>query len=96
MLGVLGLGYAVSAFPLERYYFQPVTLTFLGVIVLALVSVPAGAYLHSRHDLNMGRRVLWGSTGVLACCTFLSFVSIGLLLLPAVIFAIVAVIASRS
>ena len=95
VLGVLGLGYAVSGFHPEQQY-DRVLVTFLTATVLSTLGIPLGAYLHSWRDIEAGWRVLWASTAALGCCTIVGFFSVGLLLLPAVTLAIVAVIASSS
>lgn len=77
--------------------FAPVALLFrsepgawvvVGVLVLALASVAAGAVIHSQGGNNVGRAILWIATGVLFAGTIASLASIGLNLAPALALAL--------
>ena len=93
LLGLVGLGYAVAGFHPEEQL-DTVLVIFLMVTVLRTLGIPLGAYLHSWREIELGWRLLWASTAALGCCTILGIFSVGLLLLPAVTLAVVAVIAS--
>ncbi len=69
---------------------QPVTLIILGILVLGFIGVAAGAVVHSRTGGSGWRVVLWVSTAFLVILTFLSLLSIGVLLLPGTLFALLA------
>jgi len=69
---------------------QPVTLIILGIVVLGLICVAAGAVVHSRTGGSGWQVALWVSTTVLVILTFLSLLSIGVLLLPGTLFALLA------
>jgi hypothetical protein len=104
LFGLLGLAYALfgptysfanssgqsGTANLVQVGIQPVTLIILGILVLGLIGVAAGAVVHSRTGGSGWRVVLWVSTVVLVILTFLSLLSIGVLLLPGTLFALLA------
>ena len=104
LVGLLGLVYALfgptysfanssgqsGTANLVQVGIQPVTLIILGILVLGFIGVVAGAVVHSRTGGGGWRAVLWVSTAVLAVLTFLSLLSIGVLLLPGTLFALLA------
>ncbi len=104
LLGLLGLAYALfgptysfanssgqsGTANLVQVGIQPITLIILGILVFGLIGVAAGAVVHSRIGGSGWRVVLWVSTAVLVILTFLSLLSIGVLLLPGTLFALLA------
>jgi hypothetical protein len=103
LFGLLGLAYALfgptynfansfghGTTSLVQVGIQPVTLIILGILVLGLICVAAGAVAHSRTGGSRWRVMLWVSTAVLVALTFLSLLSIGVLLLPGTLFALLA------
>jgi hypothetical protein len=102
LFGLLGLAYALfgptysfanssgqsGTANLVQVGIQPVTLIILGILVLGLIGVAVGAVLHSRTGSSGWRVVLWVSNIVLLILTFLSLLSIGVLLLPGTLFAL--------
>ena len=104
LFGLLGLAYALfgptysfanssgqsGTANLVQVGIQPVTLIILGILVLGFIGVAAGAVVHSRTGGSWWRVVLWVSTAVLVVLTFLSLLSIGVLLLPGTLFALLA------
>ena len=104
LVGLLGLVYALfgptysfansfgqsGTANLVQVGIQPITLIILGILVLGLIGVAAGAVVHSRTGGSGWRVVLWVSTIVLVILTFLSLLSIGVLLLPGTVFALLA------
>ncbi len=104
LFGLLGLTYALfgptysfanssgqsGTANLVQVGIQPFTLVILGILVLGLIGVAASAVVHSRTGGNGWRVVLWVSTTVLVILTFLSLLSIGVLLLPGTLFALLA------
>lgn len=104
LFGFLGLAYALfgptysfanssgqsGTANLVQVGIQPVTLIILGILVLGLIGVAASAVVHSRTGGSGWRVVLWVSTAVLVVLTFLSLLSIGVLLLPGTLFAFLA------
>jgi hypothetical protein len=104
LFGLLGLAYALfgptysfanssgqsGTANLVQVGIQPVTLIILGILVLGLAGVAAGAVVHSRTGGSGWWVVLWVSTIVLVILTFLSLLSIGVLLLPGTLFALLA------
>ncbi|SRR5258708_4839468 len=69
---------------------QPVTVVFFGLLLLVLIGVSGGAWLHSRTGENRWRRLLWIATAVLVAFLVLTLLSIGLFVLPSTLFALVA------
>ncbi len=68
----------------------PSAILALCILSLGLIGEAAGAVLHSRTRENRWRIVLWIATAVMVAFLVLALPSIGLLLLPSTLFALVA------
>ena len=104
LLGLSGLAYALfgptysftnssgqsGTANLVQVGIEPVTLIILGILVLGFIGVAASALVHGRTGGHGWRVVLWVSTVVLVILTILSLLSIGVLLLPGTLFALLA------
>lgn len=66
------------------------TVIFLALVALALAGVVAGAVAHSRATGPQGRGLLGGATVFLAGLALFSLPSIGIALVPSVLFALAA------
>ena len=96
VFGLLALGYNfLFLFSSEEEYDRTLV-TFLAMVVLSIVGIPAGAYLHGWRDLDAGWKTLWLSTALLMLCILVGFFSVGLLLSPAAFLALVASVAAGS
>ena len=69
---------------------------FLATLVLALLGIAGGAYLHGAHGLRDGRVLLWLSVALLTVGTVLAAASFGLVLLPALLLGLVAAAAATA
>ena len=68
----------------------PGVLLTVGILVLVPIGVAVSAVVHSRTGGRGWRIVLWVATTLIVIITFLTGFSIGLLLLPSTLFAVVA------
>ncbi len=68
---------------------------FVLLLAAAAVGVAVSAYQHSNHPISSWLTLLWVSSLVLLVSTVLSIASVGLLLLPAILLALIAHIAGR-
>jgi hypothetical protein len=104
LFGFLGLAYALFG-PTYRFQSSsgqtgtanllqvgvpPGAIIALCILSLGLIGEAASAVLHSRTRENRWRIVLWVSTAVMVAFLVLTLPSIGLLLLPSTLFALVA------
>lgn len=69
-------------------------LALLGLLTALLLGIGAGAVWHVRMRRGGARGLLWGCTIILAAFAVLSLPSIGLFLLPSVLLALIASVAS--
>jgi TctA family transporter len=104
LLGFLGVAYALfgptysfqnssgqtGTANLLQVGIPPGAIVALCILSLGLIGVATGAVLHSRTRENWWRIVLLISTVVMVAFLVLTLLSIGLLLLPATLFALVA------
>lgn len=75
---------------------RPETLVFLVAVLLCVIAIGVGAYLHGRHGDQVGLALLWfGATLLLAAVT-LSLASTGLFLAPTTLLAVIATIAGSA
>ena len=94
VFGLLALGYNfLFLFSSEEEYDRTLV-TFLAVVVSSIVGIATGAYLHGWRDIEVGWKALWLSTALLMLCVLVGFFSVGLLLLPAALLALVASVAA--
>lgn len=71
--------------------------TFFVVMLLSIIGVVVGAYLHGKQRWAAGLIVLWFSTALFLVGTVLSGFSVGLFFLPATLAALIAsVVGTRS
>ncbi len=104
LFGCLGLAYALFG-PVYRFEsssgqsgtanmlqvgIQPSALIALCILVLGLLAVAVSAVVHSRTGGSGWRIVLWVVTAIIVIFTFITGFSIGLLLLPSTLFALLA------
>ena len=73
---------------------EPVTLVYLSLVSLLLLGIGSSAFLHSRVSRRVWQVCLWVMTGLLLACVMLGLASAGLLLVPALLLALVASVAS--
>ena len=104
LLGFLGLAFALfgPVYRFESSYgqsgtanllqagLQPSALIALCILSLGLIGVAVSAVVHSRMGGRGWRIVLWISAAVIVILMFLSLPSIGVLLLPSALFALLA------
>src|SRR5262245_21046994 len=93
LVGLLGLAAALVGVG------QRVTLgaaLFLAALVLALLGIALGAYLHAAHGLRDGRGLLWLSVALLTLGTVLAAASFGLVLLPALLLGLAAAATAKA
>jgi hypothetical protein len=62
----------------------------VGLLFVMPVAVGIGAYQHAWHHREVWLRVLWVSSLLLLCMTFLTMFTVGVYLLPAALLALVA------
>jgi|GEM_PF-2407749 len=79
-----------SASLLEVQSLQPITILVFVVLALLALGVAAGAYLHARRGMAGGRWLLGISTVILGFGVIITGFSIGLLLLPSFLLALIA------
>jgi len=72
---------------------EPIGIVFFAVILLIVVSFAAGAYWHSQRGVRTALMLLWTLTALLWISVVLGAASIGVLLLPAALLAVVTVVA---
>lgn len=82
-----------TAASLAQQGLEAITIIFLLLMLLAVLGVAAGAYLHARQSAGTGMLVLAVSAGLLGAGVLLSGFSIGMFLLPAAILGIAALVA---
>jgi hypothetical protein len=88
-----GRGHTVSgSTSLAHNGLTPQAMVFFVVVVLALIGVASGAYVHSRGGSRPGLALLWTATPLLWIWVVLGAASIGVLLLPAALLAAVAAV----
>jgi hypothetical protein len=75
---------------LETQSLQPATVIVFVVLALLIVGVAAGAYLHARQGFNGGRWLLGISTAILGLGMIITGFSIGPLLFPSFLLALIA------
>ena len=90
--GALGLAALVVVLPVVRRYYdvQPRTGVFLALVALLVVSLPFGAHIHVFARPVAGSLILTFATMLLAACVYVSFFSVGLLLMPSVLLGLLA------
>jgi hypothetical protein len=69
---------------------HPIAMLFITLMLLCVVGVAVGAYLHSQQGRRGGLWLLWVATALLAVGVLVSGLSIGLFLLPAALLALLA------
>ncbi len=72
---------------------KPIGMVFFVVVLLIVVSFAAGAYWHSQQGARAALMLLWALTALLWIAVVLGAASIGVLLLPAALLALVTVVA---
>lgn len=72
---------------------EPVALVFLAIFLITFISVGYGALMHARYDIRAGFHLVWASSLVLLVGTIAGLASIGFLLLPGTLLALIAAIA---
>ncbi len=84
---------ATGATSLAQNGLEPIGIVFFAFMALVAVSIAPGAYLHSRRGIKAGLMLLWTLTLLLWVSVILGAASIGVLLLPAALLAVVTVVA---
>ncbi len=72
---------------------EPIGIGFFIITLLIVVSFAAGAYWHSQRGVKAALMLLWTLTALLWITVVLGAASIGVLLLPAALLAVVTVVA---
>ena len=75
---------------LEVQSLEPITILVFVVLMLLALGVAAGAYLHTRRGMAGGRWLLGISTAILGFGVIITGFSIGPLLLPSFLLALIA------
>lgn len=87
VVGLLGLAAALIGVGQRM---TPGAAPLLVALVMALVGVALGAYLHSARGLRDGRRLLWLAVVLLGIGIGLAAASFGLVLFPALLLGLIA------
>ena len=109
ILGLAGLGYAVFGLrgpdpmcvgttdtcPSQRLLpiGQPTTAAVVFILLVLIIGISVGAYLHRQQRRPAGRWLLWVATVLLLSGVYATGFSIGSFLLPAALLSVVAAVA---
>jgi hypothetical protein len=84
LAAVIGIAVALLALSLGAAFWA------VGLLFLVAIGVGIGAYQHTRNQRAAWVRVLWISSLLLLCMTFLTMFTIGVYLMPAALLALLA------